>query len=102
MSMLSTTIFRHFCWILALLLTLVLQVAAYGQTVVHVDGDNGLAVPNLPDPGDSWGNAFKYLNDAIAFAKLNPGAEEIWVAATEPSNPYVPDHDAANPGGTGD
>ena len=100
MSSLSTRTFRHFCRILALFLTLVLQVAAYAQTVVRVDGDNG--VPNPVGQGNAWGpDAFKYLKDAIAFAKFNPGGEDLWVAATDPSNPYRPDRDANNEGGTG-
>ena len=78
---------------------------AQPQTVVlHVDGDNGLAVPNPPNPGDTWTNAFKYLQDAIARAAVLADFEttvEIWVAATDASNPYLPDRDAANPGGTG-
>lgn len=81
---------------------------AQQQTVVlHVDGDNGLAVPNPPDPGDTWSNAYKYLQDALdraEFLILNDpqvDAVDLWVASTDTSNPYRPDRDANNEGGTG-
>ena len=31
--------------------------------------------------GASWGTAYNHLEDALAFAESNPGAEEVWVAA---------------------
>ncbi len=107
MSMLSTTKYRNSCLILAMFFALLLHCSANGQTVLRVDGDDGLAVPNPPDPGDTWSNAYKYLQDAIARAEVlldfDPFTPvHLWVAATDASNPYVPDRDAANPGGTGD
>ncbi len=97
MSMLSTTKSRNSCLILAILFALLLQGATYGQTILRVDGDDGLASGD----GSTWANAYKYLQDAITFARANPGPYHLWVAATDPSNPYVPDRDATNPGGTG-
>ncbi len=55
MSCLSTRILRPLCLIVALVLTVVFQPSAFAQTVdIRVDGDDGLAVPNPPDPGDTW------------------------------------------------
>ena len=66
---------------------------------LYVDG----GVEECDNEGDSWGAAFKYLQDALAFAS-NPqnNIDQIWVAATDPSTPYRPDQDCANPGGTDD
>ncbi len=51
--------------------------------------------------GISWDTAFRHLQDALAEAAANlPGPHEIWVAATDLSNPYRPDQDCNNPGGT--
>ena len=50
--------------------------------------------------GIGWGTAFKYLQDALDTADNLPGPHEIWVAETDPSNPYRPDQDCNNPGGT--
>lgn len=78
------------------------------QTVtLRVDGDDGSGTP--VGEGAFWGsNAFKYLQDALAhadglFEAEPPLAEEvhIWVASTDPSNPYLPDRDASNPTGGG-
>ena len=98
------------CLILIIGFTFLLATHAHAQIQaieIRVDGDDGLAVPNLPDPGDTWTNAFKYLQDAIdraEFLLLNDPTTPVhlWVAATDLSNPYVPDRSAANPGGTAD
>ena len=105
MSWLSTKILKPLCLIVVLFLTVLFESAALAQTVdVRVDGDNGLAVPNPPNPGDTWTNAFRYLPDALAEAKnlLDLGEAttvRLWVAATDPSNTYRPNRDAANPFG---
>ena len=75
---------------------------AFGQFLdLRVDGDNGSPTAD----GSGWGlDAYKYLQDALAdAADRPPGATvRLLVAATDPSNPYRPDRDAANPYGTGD
>ncbi|MEE9129022.1 MAG: right-handed parallel beta-helix repeat-containing protein [Phycisphaerales bacterium] len=75
---------------------------AFGQFLdLRVDGDNGS--PN--GDGSGWGlNAYKYLQDALADAADPPPdtTVRLWVAATDPSNPYLPDRDAAKPNGTAD
>ncbi|UCE99839.1 MAG: hypothetical protein JSV82_01885, partial [Planctomycetota bacterium] len=48
--------------------------------------------------GTSWGNAYKYLQDALAEADSNPDINEILVA----EGTYYPDANSANPGGTND
>jgi hypothetical protein len=71
--------------------------------ILTVDGDG---TPQVED-GLSWGTAFRFLQDAIAEAVALLGGQDppdvvqIWVAATDPANPYRPDRDASNPGGTG-
>ncbi len=49
--------------------------------------------------GISWATAFKYLQDALNNLDL-AGGDQIWVAATDPENPYRPDQDCDNPDGT--
>ena len=75
---------------------------AFGQFLdLRVDGDNGSPTGD----GSGWGlDAYKYLQDALAdAADPPPGATvRLLVAATDPSNPYRPDRNAANPDGTGD
>ena len=75
---------------------------AFGQFLdIRVDGDNGSATGD----GSGWGlDAYKYLQDALADAADPPPGVTVrlWVAATNPSNPYRPDRDAANPDGTED
>jgi hypothetical protein len=65
-----------------------------GAGVVLVDDD---AAPG--GDGQTWGTAFGFLQDALAFA-ADPvnGATEVRVA----QGLYRPDRDGANPGGTGD
>lgn len=92
----------------AIAITVTAPLHAQQQTaVVHVDGDNG--VPDPPNFGqDGWGsNAYEFLQDALEAAEIliddpNIDTIQLWVASTDPSNPYVPDRDAAIPGGTGD
>lgn len=91
--------------VIIVLLTLFLHQNASAQTatVLHVDGDNGLANGD----GETWGTAYKYLQDALTEAELllidDPATPvHLWVAATDPSNPYTPDRSAANHGGNGE
>jgi hypothetical protein len=68
--------------------------------VRYVDGDVASATGN----GQSWEAAYKYLQDALSEAETLsqlPNSEvELWVAATDPQNPYRPDRDANHPTGT--
>jgi predicted outer membrane repeat protein len=67
-------------------------------TIRHVDGDIDPAGGN----GQFWETAYKYLQDALAEAALNANANnpyQIWVATTDPANPYRTDRDAAHPDG---
>ena len=57
----------------------------------YVDG----SIETSGDGRPTWGDAFKYLQDALAAAKSE---DEIWVA----EGVYNPDEDTANPTGTGD
>ena len=98
------------CLILIVGFTFLTASYAHAQqetVVLRVDGDNG----SLPPPqgiadGTAWGTAaFRLLQDALAEAEeilvLDPNTPvHLWVAATILSNPYRPDRDAANPGGT--
>jgi hypothetical protein len=71
-------------------------------TVVKLDVD-GDGTPQVED-GLTWATAFRFLQDAIVVAEglVDPDTTvQIWVAATDPANPYRPDRDASNPGGTG-
>ncbi len=78
------------------LLGLALLAAVAGSSrgkVIYVDDDaNGLG------NGDSWQNACKYLQDALAAAKASEKPVEIRVA----QGVYTPDRSTVNPGGTGD
>src|SRR5262245_37686209 len=74
---------------------------ASAVTIVRVDIVNGLATPSNP-PGNTWGNSFKYLQDALTYVgnlqldQLNQA--QIWVA----KGTYRPDVDANNQSGDGD
>ena len=69
------------------------------QTILRVDGDQGSATGD----GSDWGPlAFKFLQDALDEAAISEPPVQLWVAATDPSNPYLPDRDAANPDGSCD
>ena len=97
------------CLILIVGFTLLITSYAHAQpqtAEIRVDGDNGSANP--PGLGDDWNlDAYKFLQDAIDRAEFlilndpNIDEAELWVAATDPSNPYTPDRSAANPGGNG-
>ena len=68
--------------------------AAQAGTVVYVDDDG-------PDGGDgtSWVSAYRFLQDALAFAASpGNGVGEVRVG----QGLYLPDRDEANPDGTGD
>ena len=101
MSTLSTKILRLLCLIVGLLLLLFAPRTALAQFLdLRVDGDNGSPTGD----GSDWGlDAYKYLQDALADAADPPPGTTVrlWVAATIPINPYVPDRDAAIPGGSG-
>ena len=94
-----------FRWItrfaIAFCCALALAAPLQAQTILRVDGDSGLAFPN-PPPGDSWNNAFKFLQDALDEAAISEPPVQIWVAATVETNPYRPGRDADNPQGTAD
>lgn len=79
---------------LALVMTS-LSAPALAQTVdLRVDGDHGGAPPG--SDGSGWGaSAFEFLQDALTKADdllLDQDATlvRIWVAATDPGNPYLP------------
>ena len=78
------------------------QRTAFGAFLdLRVDGDNGSPTGD----GLGWGlDAYKYLQDALADAADAPPRTTVrlWVAATDPINPYRPDRDANNPFGTKD
>jgi len=77
-------------WSLCLLLSLVAPTTA--QTVIlRVDGDAG------GGDGSGWGaNALRHLQDALDLAQNASGRTryEIWVAKTDPMNPYRVDQGA--------
>ncbi|MEE8153455.1 MAG: right-handed parallel beta-helix repeat-containing protein [Phycisphaerales bacterium] len=105
MSWSKANFMRQLSLVLIVISTLLLHQAAFAQTVIlRVDGD----IVSAGGDGSGWGDdAFKFLQDALAEANdlLDLGeatAVHLWVAATIPTNPYVPDRDAANPDGTGD
>ena len=83
-----------------------LSASLHAQIVdVRVDGDNGLAEPNPPEPGDTWQNAYMFPQDALVRAQFlldNNLADTVrlWVAATDDNNPYRPDQcTTCGPGG---
>jgi hypothetical protein len=82
----------YHCYGLIVASALALGSIAEAQTIRRVDGD----MQSESGDGISWSTAYKYLQDALAFAATNPGPEEIWVAATDPSNPYQPDDRASH------
>lgn len=102
MSLLTANLRRQLRLVLIVTSTLLLHQSVFAQTVIlRVDGD----VVSPGGDGTGWGDdAFKFLQDALVEAAENATQQtpyELWVAATDPSNPYRPDRDAANEGGTG-
>ena len=104
MSWSTANFMRQLRLVLIVISTLLLHQSVFGQTVIlRVDGD----IVSAGGDGSGWGaDAFKFLQDALTEAEalldVDPNTPvRLWVAATVPSNPYVPDRDAANPGGTG-
>ena len=92
------------CLIVIIGFTFVTVSHAHAQPQIvdlRVDGDNGLPGGD----GLTWGTAYQYLQDALTRAEelvQDPNITvRLWVAATVPSNPYRPDRDANNEGGTG-
>jgi len=82
---------------------------AHAQTrVLFVDGDDGLAVPIGPNPGESWSDAYQFLNDAIDRGRFlvdffpEVDQVEIWVASTETTSGYRPDQTGSSPAGSFD
>ena len=73
------------------------------QTVIlRVDGDNA---PTPPGDGLTWPTAFVYLQDALARSEFlltfgEATLVKIWVAATSPGNPYLPDRNTADQDGS--
>ena len=65
----------------------------YQPPIIFVDADAASG-----GDGTSWGKAYKYLRDALAYADSNPDVNEIWVA----EGTYNPDTNTANPDGSGD
>ena len=75
-------------WLSMSVFMVVMVSTAAGQTI-YVDDD-----ASVGGNGQSWGTAYKYLQDALTAPGL---VDQIWVA----TGTYKPDQDAANPGGTG-
>ena len=75
-------------WLLMSVFMVAMVSTAAGRTI-YVDDD-----ASVGGNGQSWGTAYKYLQDGLATAV---SGDEIWVAA----GTYKPDQVAANPGGTG-
>lgn len=78
------------------------SIAMAQQTIVYVDGSPGntnTAAPSGANPGNSWTNAYKYLQDGITRAgQLNPADTnriQVWVRGSSTTPPlgfqYRPD-----------
>lgn len=61
--------------------------------IVYVDDDASGA-----NDGSNWGDAYKYLQDALAEVSSDSNVTEIWVA----QGMYRPDETTVDPNGTGD
>ena len=100
----TRNVFRTVC---ASCIALAVAAPLHAQTaIVRVDGDEGS--PNPAGLGNDWeADAYKFLQDAIdrVVFLLGPGGgfadAQIWVAATSPGTPYLPDRSAASPLGSG-
>jgi len=89
--------FVRFVGVLAIvILSATMTTGALAQTIIRVDGVNGLASPTGTTPGDAWNNAFKYLQDALTHAGTLTGTVHLWVS----DGSYRPDHSASNQSGT--
>ena len=77
-------------WIVILSSLLAMGTATMGGAI-YVDAD-----ANGANDGSSWTDAYNYLQDALADAKVNGG--DIWVA----EGIYKPDANSSNPSGSGD
>lgn len=85
--------YRLFCAIIVCLAALFGSNLSVFAEVAYVDG----SVAMCDNDGTTWGNAFKYLQDALAEAsEFGSTIDQIWVAA----GTYLPDHDCANPDGS--
>jgi hypothetical protein len=91
-------------FVMSILVSAFLTTTAFAQQVdveLKVDKTNGFANPSPPNPGESWNNAYKFLQDAIDRADFladQGEVVEIWVA----NGRHYPDEDADNPNGSGD
>ncbi len=80
--------------LLALVVALHCGAPVFGGGVLFVDGDAAPA-----GDGMKWDTAYRFLQDALAFAgDADNGVAEIHLA----QGSYRPDHDEAHPNGTGD
>lgn len=98
-------------WLFAVLSVVMIAVfsstAAVGQTVLRVDGTVTAPYPTSSPPGNSWQNAFRYLQDALSYIDTPPGPSEsnqfeIWVrGAASPGITYRPNqfHNSGCQGG---
>ncbi|UCF42416.1 MAG: right-handed parallel beta-helix repeat-containing protein [Planctomycetota bacterium] len=79
--------------VFGVVLVCVLLVNPCQAEIIYVDADADGA-----NDGSSWGNAYNYLQDALAEANSLGVPVEIWVAA----GIYTPDSNSAQPDGSGD
>ncbi len=70
---------RNFGWLVLMLAVLTAQCVAGRAAAVVMYVNNAATNPNASGLG-SWGNAKKYLQDALAAARINQSITEIWVA----------------------
>ncbi len=76
---------------LLVLLVLVVVIPCSAK-IIYVDDDSS------GGDGNSWGNAYKYLQEGLANASSDPNVGEIWVG----QGTYRPDETTVDPNGTGD
>jgi len=75
------------------LFLLLLRPAVGTGAVIYVDGD-----ANGANDGSSWGDAYNWLQDALADANSSFDVNEVWLA----EGIYRPDRSSAEPNGSGD